>query len=80
MAVFGFPDVPDDIDDNSANRMARAHRNKLLTESDFSQMADVPMTDDKRAEWRTYRQLLRDLPEDPNWPNPVEPQPPTGDN
>lgn len=73
MAVFGFPDLPDDADENSKNSMARAHRNKLLAESDFSQMADVPMADEKRAEWSVYRQALRDLPDHPDWPNPTEP-------
>lgn len=77
MAVFGFPDTPDDIDDNSKQRLARSHRDRLLTESDFSQMADVPMTDDKRAEWRAYRQQLRDLPTHDEWPNPPEPVRPT---
>ena len=76
MPVFGFPDLPDDVDENSKNQMARFHRDKLLTESDFSQMADVPMTDEKRAEWRIYRQQLRDLPSHPDFPNPPAPTPP----
>jgi hypothetical protein len=40
----------------------RRSRNFLLTESDWTQVADTPLTDSKKAEWATYRQTLRDLP------------------
>ena len=39
----------------------RIKRNKLLTDSDWTQAADSPLTDVKKAEWATYRQALRDL-------------------
>lgn len=76
MPVFGYPDVPDDVDDNSKNNFARSHRNRLLTDSDYTQMADYPMSDEKRAEWSAYRQALRDLPEHPDWPQVEEPERP----
>lgn len=38
-------------------------RNALLLESDWTQFADSPLTDKKKAEWATYRQALRDLPQ-----------------
>ena len=40
----------------------RANRDSLLTESDWTQMTDSPLSDSKKAEWATYRQALRDLP------------------
>lgn len=40
----------------------RIERNTLLTESDWTQMFDSPLTDSKKTEWATYRQALRDLP------------------
>lgn len=40
----------------------RRKRNLLLTESDWTQVADSPLTNSKKAEWATYRQTLRDLP------------------
>lgn len=40
----------------------RGQRNTLLNESDWTQVADSPLTDSKKAEWVTYRQTLRDLP------------------
>ena len=40
----------------------RAERNRRLAESDWTQAADSPLTDAKKAEWVTYRTTLRDLP------------------
>ena len=40
----------------------RLKRDALLTESDWTQVNDSPLTDAKKAEWATYRQELRDLP------------------
>lgn len=40
----------------------RRDRDLLLTESDWTQVADTPLTDSKKAEWATYRQALRDVP------------------
>ena len=53
----------------------RRTRNSLLTESDWTQMPDSPLTDAKKAEWAIYRQALRDLPSsttdpsNPTWPD-----------
>jgi hypothetical protein len=40
----------------------RLKRDALLTESDWTQVNDSPLSDAKKAEWATYRQELRDLP------------------
>ena len=40
----------------------KAHRTNLLTESDWTQVADNKLTDEKKAEWAVYRQALRDMP------------------
>lgn len=37
----------------------RVERNKLLTETDWTQSRDVTLTND--ADWATYRQALRDI-------------------
>jgi hypothetical protein len=42
------------------NRM-REDRNKFLSESDWTQLPDNGLTTEKRAEWATYRQELRDI-------------------
>ena len=36
----------------------RNHRDRLLTETDWMALGDVTMSD----AWKTYRQLLRDIP------------------
>jgi len=40
----------------------RANRDSLLSESDWTQMTDSPLSASKKTEWATYRQALRDLP------------------
>ena len=42
----------------------REERDKLLTESDWTQANDTPLTDANVAKWKTYRTSLRDLPSD----------------
>ena len=53
--------------------LVRVNRTNLLKESDWTQGADSPLTDSKKAEWVTYRQSLRNIPtqSDPHnitWP------------
>tara|TARA_Y100001963_G_scaffold109417_1_gene151319 strand:- start:650 stop:952 length:303 start_codon:yes stop_codon:yes gene_type:complete len=40
----------------------RTWRDALLAQSDWTQMADAPLTDDEKRAWATYRQALRDYP------------------
>jgi len=42
----------------------RTERDRLLTESDWTQTNDTPLTDANVAKWKTYRTSLRDLPSD----------------
>jgi len=49
----------------------REERNTKLTESDWTQYTDSPLTDEDKASWTTYRQELRDLPA--NTPDPADP-------
>jgi hypothetical protein len=39
----------------------RKDRNRFLTESDWTQLPDNGLTTEKRTEWATYRQELRDI-------------------
>ena len=41
----------------------REERNRLLAESDWTQMPDAPLDARTRQAWREYRQALRDLPQ-----------------
>jgi hypothetical protein len=42
----------------------RTRRNQLLRDSDFTQMPDSPMSQEKKDAWAAYRQELRDLPDE----------------
>lgn len=56
----------------------RSQRNAFLSDSDWTQYAeDNPLSDEKKAEWATYRQALRDrftdktrISELDPWPTP----------
>lgn len=54
----------------------RVERNKLLLDTDWTQLPDVPMDADTREAWRLYRQKLRDFPATCDPFNPVWPEPP----
>ncbi len=58
--------------------MVRSQRNGLLATSDWTQLADAPLTAEQQAAWAVHRQTLRDLPQsysrvsDVVWPTPPE--------
>ena len=60
-----YPDAADRI---------RAHRNRLLAETDYMALSDTTLT----LEWATYRQALRDITEQQGFPLsvtwPVKPE------
>lgn len=45
----------------------RSLRNSLLKDCDWTQMPDAPLSNEDKQRWATYRQELRDLPN--NYPN-----------
>ena len=47
----------------------RGIRNQLLSDSDWTQMADNALTDEAKALWVAYRTALRNLPDHADWPN-----------
>ena len=47
----------------------RTTRNKLLADSDWTQMNDSPLSNEDKTAWATYRQELRDLSDLDAWPN-----------
>ena len=53
-----FKDNPEAIKES-----LRPERNRLLSESDWTQLNDSPIAEDKVAAWAAYRQDLRDLTE-----------------
>lgn len=41
----------------------KERRNKLLYESDWTQLLDAVLTNQERLDWQLYRQELRDIPQ-----------------
>ncbi|WP_018692528.1 tail fiber assembly protein [Algicola sagamiensis] len=52
-------------------RLVRTKRDQLLSQSDYTQIADYPLTDDTRQAWSIYRQALRDLPNNTQHPDEI---------
>ena len=54
----------------------RQLRQRYLQDSDWTQMPDSPLSEEKKTEWQTYRQALRDITltatscSDVVWPTP----------
>lgn len=48
---------------------ARARREQLLRDCDYIMMADYPLTD--KAPWEAYRQALRDITRQTNYPHAI---------
>jgi hypothetical protein len=53
---------------NSISSSAREKRNTLLSECDWTRLDDAN-TD--KAAWATYRQALRDVPQQPGFPDNI---------
>lgn len=47
----------------------RAERNELLCQTDKYMLADFPIKYDAKEEYRAYRQYLRDIPEQEDFPD-----------
>ena len=53
----------------------RGERDEKLLSCDWTQLDDVPLTAEKKSEWQSYRQELRDITNQPDpfnitWPTP----------
>ena len=55
--------------DTEAATSVRVERDKLIAESDWTQLADSQLSDSVKATWVTYRQALRDLPTASGFPH-----------
>jgi len=53
------PFDPEKVPNEWWSERMRLHRDRLLAESDWTQLPDAPV---ERAAWATYRQALRDFP------------------
>mgnify|MGYP003314823416 CR=1 FL=1 len=61
MSEYDLPE-PTEEDLIGHNLIAlRQLRQRYLQESDWTQMPDSPLSEEKKTEWQTYRQALRDI-------------------
>jgi len=70
-------DAPPGPTESSAAELAWDRAKKLLAESDWAVLPDVPMMDFQRAAWVAYRKALREIRLHADFPNmawPVRPE------
>ena len=59
-----FPDIPDKLKDIfDPMVLVRQWRGHLLDASDWTQIPDNPLSVEKRQEWATWRQAVREYPD-----------------
>lgn len=61
-----IPEDPEPTEDEMKANV-RAIRNNYLQGTDFTQLEDAPFTEEEKAEYREYRQYLRDYTETTDW-------------
>lgn len=49
----------------------RSTRDSLLRDCDWTQMPDSPLSEEEKSAWQTYRQALRDVPQQEEFPQNV---------
>ena len=49
----------------------RAERNQKLDDSDWTQIGDSPLSASDKTAWQTYRQDLRDIPDQAGFPTTI---------
>jgi len=64
--------------DEELTEMTKTERNNKLAKSDWTQLPDVSLSEEKVQQWRVYRQDLRDITEQSEYPKninwPVKPE------
>lgn len=63
--------------DSAAAEANRGKRNAMLSDCDWTQVSDTPLNATDKAAWASYRQLLRDITNNPKWPHLSESDWPT---
>lgn len=62
-----IPPEPQPPTEEELKDKVRMERNYLLSETDYTQLSDAPITEEDKAKYREYRQYLRDYTEQENW-------------
>ena len=67
IAEYEAPIIPDAI----LGAEARSERNNKLAATDYLMMLDYPISDEKRNEYKLYRQALRDITKQQDFPRNI---------
>jgi hypothetical protein len=78
--IFDWVDTRSNQEKNDfAAGAAKITRNELLCKSDWTQIANNPLTLEQQQQWAAYRQALRDITAQSGYPfNVIWPTPPQG--
>lgn len=65
--VSGYAPKEPEPTEEELKYSARGIRNSYLSGTDYTQLSDVPFTDEEKEEYREYRQYLRDYTDGEEW-------------
>lgn len=65
---FQIQEIPA-LSDDEKSVYLRKKRNELLRDTDFTQINDAPFGAEEKNAYAAYRQYLRDIPAQPEFPN-----------
>lgn len=71
LQYYGYVVGEELITKEDKEKAIRKKRNELLDETDYLLMPDYPIFEDKLKQVKQYRQKLRDIPNQPGFPNSV---------
>jgi hypothetical protein len=71
IAALVEPEAPIQPTTEQISVVARASRDLLLKETDWTQLADAALDQLEKAAWAAYRQELRDVPQQNDFPNNI---------
>lgn len=67
-AVSNESELLNMVDIDGMKMYIREQRNILLAESDYTQIPDIPLSLELRGKWKEYRQQLRDITKQDDFP------------
>lgn len=72
LEFYGYTVGDELLTDEDRAKAAREKRDQLLAETDYLLMPDYPISSEALVALKTYRQALRDVPEQEGFPKTIE--------
>lgn len=72
LEFYGYTVGDELLTDEDRAKAAREKRDQLLAETDYLLMPDYPISSEALVALKTYRQALRDIPEQSGFPKTIE--------